>query len=103
REVLRDHDGMEFDPRVEREEPWLGDRGDLRCVLHLEEDERGTLTVVVREVRRLRFLLREDRLNGCAELAGLRGRIAGLDGNVDLHEESHRDLLSVGGGRLTGG
>src|SRR5437899_11464823 len=83
-EVVRYHYRMNLNARVEREEPRFSDRWDLGSVLHFEEKKRRPLTIVVREINGFGLQIRQYGLDGCAELSGLRGRVPGLDGDVDL-------------------
>jgi hypothetical protein len=46
---------MNLNACVEREEPRFGDGWDLRCILHLEKNERRSLTVAVGEINGLRL------------------------------------------------
>jgi hypothetical protein len=83
-QIVRYHNRMNLNAGIEREKPRLGDGWDLRRILHLEKNERRSLTVAVRKIDGLRLQICQDRLNGSAELTGLRGRVAGLNGDVDL-------------------
>ena len=71
---------MNLNACIEREEPRLGDGRDLRSILHFKKDERRSLTVAVGKINSLRLRIRQNRLDGGAELAGLRGSVAGLNG-----------------------
>jgi len=75
---------MDLDAGIEREEPRLGDGRDLRSVLHVEKNIPCALAVVVGKINGLRLQIRQNRLDGGAELSGLRGRVPGLNGDVDL-------------------
>jgi hypothetical protein len=75
---------MNLNACIERKEPRLGDGWDLRSILHLEKNEPRALTVVVRKIDGLRFQICQNGLDGRAELSGLRGRVPGLNGDVDL-------------------
>ena len=75
---------MKLDAGIEREKPRLGDGWDLRSILHIENNERRSLAVAVGKINGLRLQVRQNGLGGCAELSGLRGRVAGLNGDVDL-------------------
>ncbi len=57
---------MNLDACVEREEPRLGDGRDLRSILHVEKNERRSLTVAVGEIDSLGFQIRENGLDGRA-------------------------------------
>jgi hypothetical protein len=46
---------MNLNAGIEREESRLGDSGDLRSILHLEKDERRSLTVAVGKINDLRL------------------------------------------------
>jgi hypothetical protein len=83
-------DRMKLNARIERQKPRLGNRWDLRCVLHFEENKRRPLTIVVCEVNGLWLQIREYGLDGCAEFSGLRRRVPGLDRNAHFDKKSHR-------------
>src|SRR4026208_875364 len=74
---------------IERKEPRLSNGWDLRSILHVEKDERRALTVIVGEIDGLRLQICQYGLDGRAEGSGLRGRVAGLNGNVDFQKKSH--------------
>src|SRR5438034_5392983 len=59
--VVRYHDRVNLDACIEREEPRLGDRWDLRSVLHLEKNEPRALAVAVREIRGLWLQVCQNR------------------------------------------
>ena len=75
---------MNLDACIEREEPGLSDGWDLGSILHLEKNERRSLTVAVRKIDSLRLQIRQNGLNGRAEFSGLRRRVPGFNGDVDL-------------------
>src|ERR1700683_3152684 len=81
---------MKLNARIEREEPRLGNRWDLRSVLHFEENKRRPLTIVVREVNGLWLQIREYGLYGWAEFSGLRRRVPSLDRDAHFDKKSHR-------------
>src|SRR5262245_3060966 len=80
---------MNLNARIERLEPRLGNRWDLRGVLHLEKNQGRALPVVVCEINGLWFQIRKNRLNRAAESSGLGGRISGLDRNIRFKKKSH--------------
>src|SRR5439155_19473311 len=84
---------MNLNARIERKEPRLSDGWDLRSILHFEKNKTCALTVVVRKIDGLRFQICQNGLDGRAELSGLRGRVSGLHGDVDLQQEPHRSPL----------
>src|SRR5438876_270814 len=88
-QVVGYHDRVNLDARIEREEPWFGDRRNLRRVLEIEENEPRALAVGVREIDRLRLQVSQDRLDGRPELAGLGGRVPGFHGDIHFEQESH--------------
>ena len=75
---------MNLNACIEREEPRLSDSWDLRSILHVEKDVPRALTVAVGKIDGLRLQIRQNGLDRRAELAGLRGRVAGLNRDVDL-------------------
>ena len=81
---------MKLNARIEREEPRLGNRWDLRSVLHFEKKKRRPLTIVVCEVNGLWLQIREYGLHRCAEFSGLRRRVPGLDRDVHFDKKSYR-------------
>jgi hypothetical protein len=52
--------------------------------LHLEKNETRPLTVVIRKIDGLRLQICQNGLDGRAELSGFRGRVPGLNRDVDL-------------------
>ena len=75
---------MNFNAGIEREEPRLGDGWDLRSILHVEKNERRSLTVAVGKIYSLRLQIRQNGLDGRAELSGFRRHVPGLNRDVDL-------------------
>jgi len=55
RKILGHHDRMYFDVGVECEEPGLCYRRDLGGILHIEEDERRPLPLIIGEIDGLRL------------------------------------------------
>src|SRR5688500_10514020 len=80
---------MDLNACIEREKPRLGDGWELRSVLHDEKNESRSLAVAVRKINGLRLQVRQNGLDGCAELSGLRRRISSLDRDIDLQQKSH--------------
>src|SRR6266536_1691568 len=62
-EVLRIHGRADRKSGVEGEEPWFGNCGQLRRLLHVKEYVARALTIIFGEVRGFRFQLLEDPLN----------------------------------------
>jgi len=58
--VVRYHDRVNLDACIEREEPRLGDRWDLRSILHFEKNEPRALAVAIREICGLWLQVRID-------------------------------------------
>jgi hypothetical protein len=56
----------------------------LRSILHIEKNERRSLTVAVRKIDGLRLQICQNGLDRRAELSGLRRCVPGLNGDVDL-------------------
>ena len=83
-EVIRYHYRVNLNARVEREEPRFSDGWDLGSVLHIEENERCALPVVVREINGLWLQICHNGLDGRTEFSGLRGHVPGLNGDVNL-------------------
>jgi len=75
---------MNLDACIERKKPRLSDGWDLRGILHIEKNESRALTVAVGKIDGLGFQIRQNGLDGRAELSGPRGRVSGLNGDVDL-------------------
>ena len=88
---------MKLNARIEREEPRLGNRWNLRGVLHFKEKKRRPLTIVVREINGLGLQIRKYGLDGCAKFSGLRRRVPGLDGNAYSDKKSYRSSPRNGG------
>src|SRR5574341_1996306 len=89
-EILWHHHRMDLNARIEREKPRLGNRGDLGGVLHVEEKKRRPLSIVVREIHGFGLQIRQDGLDGCAELSGLRRPVPGFDRDIHLDKKAHR-------------
>src|SRR5438034_1863619 len=53
-QIVRGHDRVKLDARIEREHPRFRDRRNLRSVLQIEENEARTLAIVVRKIDGLR-------------------------------------------------
>src|SRR5580704_9380017 len=81
---------MKLNACIEREKPRLGNRWDLRSVLHFEENKTCPLTIIIREVNGLWLQVRKYGLYGCAEFPCLRRRVPGLDRNAHFDKKSHR-------------
>ena len=93
-QVLRVHDRPQRDFCVEREKPGLSDRGNLRCVLHVEHDGAGPLAVIVREeIGRFRFEIGQDSLDRGTQGSILGRGISGLHGNRYSQQHSHMVFL----------
>ena len=67
---------MNLDACVERKEPRLGDGWDLRSILHVEKNVPRALAVAVGKIDCLGLYVRENGLDGRAELSGLRRSVA---------------------------
>jgi hypothetical protein len=65
---------MNLNAGIERKEPRLGDGWDLRSVLHVEKNERRSLTVAVRKINGLRLQVRQNGLDSCGRPSRLRCR-----------------------------
>src|SRR5215471_6998689 len=95
REVLWVHYGSNRYPGVEREEPGLGNRRNLRWVRHVEHDRSRPLPLVVREeIGRFRFEIGHNSLDGRTESSSLGGVISGLHGNRYSKQHSHTPSYS---------
>jgi hypothetical protein len=86
---------MQFNARIEREEPRLDHRGDLGGVLHVEEQQGRPLPIIINEVHGLGLHIREDGLNGRPERARLHRPVSGLNRNVHFDKKSHRFPLGI--------
>ena len=60
---------MKLNAGIERKEPRLGDGWDLRCILHLEKNERSSLTVAVGKIDGLRLQICQYGVDSRAELS----------------------------------
>ena len=77
-EILRRHGGPYADGGVEGEEPGLGNGGELRGILHVEEYVTAAGTIGLSEVSGFGFEVGEDLLDKWSELAGSNGGIRGF-------------------------
>lgn len=89
-EILRHHDRMDLNARIEREKLRLDNRGDLGGVLHVEEKKCRPLSIVVREIHGFGLQICQDGMDGGAELAGLRSPVPSFDRDVHLDKKAHR-------------
>ena len=68
-QIVRDHDRINFNARLECKEPRFCNRRDLRSVMHFEKNERSAFPAGSREVDGLWLHICTDGLDGFAELA----------------------------------
>jgi hypothetical protein len=62
-EIGRNHGGRTFNTRIKRQKPSLADRGDLRSIFHVHDQDCRPLSAVNNEVSRFRLLLCENLLD----------------------------------------
>src|SRR5262245_59199864 len=87
-EILRHHDRMQFNARIEREEPRLDNRRYLGGVLHVEDQQGRPFPLIIDEIHGLGLHIREDGLNGGPERSRLYRPVPGLDRNVHFDKKS---------------
>src|SRR5690242_16648207 len=86
---------MQFNTRIEREEPRLDHRGYLGGVLHVEEQQGRPLSIIIDKVHGLGLHIREDGLNGGPERSRLHRPVPGLNRNVHFDKKTHRCPLGI--------
>ena len=90
-----DHHRMYLNTCVQRKEPWLGNRRDLGGILHFEKKIPRSLTIGVCEISGFRLQIRQDGLDGCAKLSGLRQFVPCFYIHDDFKKKSHRSPPDV--------
>ncbi len=88
-EIFGRHGGMEFDVSVEAEKPRLGERGDLRGVVEIDDDDAATLASELGEVSRFGLGFCHDLLDSRSRGTVFHIRVKGLDREFYVDEDSH--------------
>lgn len=89
-QILRVHDWPQGDRCVEREKPRLGDRWNLRRVLHIEHDSTAPPAFIIRkEIGCFGLEFGKNFLDRSAKCSSLSGGIAGFRGNRCSQQHSH--------------
>jgi len=84
---------MKLDMSVQRQEPRLRQRRDLRNIFHIQHKQPGALAMIIGEVSRFRLLLIYDLLDYGAELSSSR-EMVGTFGVQDCFQEKTNESAS---------
>jgi len=107
-QIVQSHGRMEFDVGIEGKEPGLSHRGDLGGFFQIKENISGPFPALFREISRLRLQFIQDRVDGLGQASVADGCVSTFNGDRDLQQATHVNvLLQVGGlgngGRLNNG